>query len=152
MVRIVDPPRGTRSDTGEAKFTVDDDKDTGWETQRFNQSNFGNIKDGMGVLINLGSPRSVSDVRVETSAPGVAMEIRAGTSDPGDTSQGDKKVLETYKRLGEAEGRTDGTKEVFSVFEPDQKYQYILVFLTDLPRAEDGGFKVTVTNIEVYGS
>jgi hypothetical protein len=152
MVRIVDPPPGTRDDTGEAKFTIDDDKDTGWETQRFNQSNFGNIKDGMGVLINLGSPRSVSDVRVETSAPGVAMEIRAGTSDPGDNTAGDEKVVKTYKRLGEAEGRTDGTKEVFSVFEPDQKYQYLLVFLTDLPRAEEGGFKVTVTNIEVYGS
>ena len=153
MVRIVDPPPGTRDDTGEAKLTVDDDKDTGWETQRFNRSDFGNIKDGMGVLINLGTPRTISDVRVETSAPGVAMEIRSGTSDPGDNSNGDKKIVESYKRLGEAEGKTDGTKEVFSVFEPDQKYQYLLVFLTDLPRAEDGDrFKVTVTNIEVYGS
>jgi hypothetical protein len=153
MVRIVDPPPGTRDDTGEAKFTVDDDKETGWETQRFNQSKFGNRKPGMGVLINLGSPRSVSDVRVETSAPGVAMEIRTGTSDPGDNTAGDDKVVDTYKRLGEAEGKTNGTKEVFSVFEPDQKYQYIMVFLTDLPPAEDGsGFKVTVTNIEVYGS
>jgi eukaryotic-like serine/threonine-protein kinase len=153
MVRIVDPPDGTRDDTGEAKFTVDDDNDTGWETQRFKQSNFGNIKPGMGVLINLGSPRNVSDVRVETSAPGVAMDIRTGTSDPGDTTAGDEQVVKAYKKLGEAEeGRTDGTKEVFSVFDPDQKYQYILVFLTDLPPADDGvQFKVTVTNIEVYG-
>ena len=83
MVRIVDPPPGDRSDEGEAKFTVDDDKDTAWETQGFYQAKFGNRKPGMGVLINLGTPRTLSDVRVETSAPGVAMEIRTGTSRPG---------------------------------------------------------------------
>ena len=57
-VRIVDPPKGERNDAGEAKLTVDDSKETGWETQRFNQSNFGNLKPGMGVLINLGTPRT----------------------------------------------------------------------------------------------
>jgi hypothetical protein len=153
MVRLVDPPPGDRKDAAEAKLTVDDDKDTGWDTQGFNQSNFGNLKDGMGILINLGTPRNVSDVRVETLAPGVAMEIRSGTSDPGDSGSGDAKIMKDYKRLGEAEGKTTGTKEVFSVFEPDQKYQYLLVFLTDLPQEENGSrFRATVTNIEVYGS
>ena len=34
----------------------------------------------MGVLINLGSQRNLSEVRVETSSPGVTMDIRTGTS------------------------------------------------------------------------
>jgi hypothetical protein len=110
----------------------------------------------MGVLINLKQPRTISDVRVETSTAGVAMDIRAGTRDPGNNSQGDGEIVKTYKKLGEedAGAKTDGTKEVFTVFDPNQKYQYILVFLTDLPPADDGNgrFKVTVTNIEVYGS
>ena len=89
MVRIVDPPDGDRSDTGEAAYTVDSDPDTAWETQRFKQPNFGNLKPGMGVLINLGTPRTLAEVRVETSAPGVAMDIRTGPNDPGDTSSGD---------------------------------------------------------------
>ncbi|GLZ01656.1 protein kinase family protein [Actinoplanes sp. NBRC 103695] len=155
MVRIVDPPNGTRDDSDEAKLTVDGDTETGWETQRYNQSNFGNNKKGMGVLINLKEPRSVSDVRVETSVAGVAMDIRVGTSDPGDSRQGDAKIVADYKKLGEADtSRTDGTKEIFPVFDPDQKYQYILVFLTDLPKADDGSgkYQVTVGNIEVYGN
>jgi eukaryotic-like serine/threonine-protein kinase len=156
MVRIVDPPSGTRDDTGEAELTVDDDPNSGWETQRFNQSNFGNRKPGMGVLINLKQPRTISDVQVETSVAGVAMEVRAGTKDPGDTTPGDKEIVDTYKKLGEqdSDAKTDGTTKRFPVFDPDQKYQYILVFLTDLPPAEDGSgkFQVKVTNIEVYGS
>ncbi|GGQ45635.1 protein kinase family protein [Couchioplanes azureus] len=155
MVRIVDPPKGERNDSGEAKFAVDDSKETGWETQRFNTSDFGNLKRGMGVLINLGTPRHVSDVRVEASAPGIAMDIRTGLNDPGDTSEGDEQIVKTlFKKLGDGDTRTDGTKTIFPVFDAGQTYQYILVFISDLPPADDGegGYKVKVTDIEVYAT
>jgi hypothetical protein len=155
MVRIVDPPRGTRTDSGEAKYTVDNDPDTAWETQRFRQSNFGNLKAGMGVLINLGTPRTVADVRVETSAPGVTMDVRTGTTDPGNNSAGDDQIVKTYKKVADSEGpKTEGPLKIFDGFDQDIKYQYILVFLTDLPPADDGrgGYKVAVTQIAVYGN
>jgi eukaryotic-like serine/threonine-protein kinase len=154
MVRIVDPPDGDREDTGQAKYVVDSDPNTVWETQRFKQSNFGNRKKGMGVLINLGTPRSLSEIEVETSVPGVAMDIRTGPADYGDNSSGDDKIVKTYKKLGESDTeKTDGTREVFSVFDANQKYQYVLVFLSDLPAADDnsGGYKVSVNKIEVLG-
>ncbi|MEU8816373.1 protein kinase family protein [Actinoplanes sp. NPDC048796] len=152
MVRIVDPPDGDREDTGQAKFTVDNDPESAWETQRFKQPNFGTRKPGMGVLINLKTPRSLSEIEVEMSQPGVTMDIRAGTSDPGDTSEGDAKIMQTYKRLGDGDTTTDGTREVFSPFDPNTKYQYVLVFLTKLPKADEGGgYKVSVNKIEVYG-
>jgi hypothetical protein len=153
MVRIVDPPNGSRADSDEAKYTVDDDKQSAWSTQGFNQPNFGNLKPGMGVLINLGTPRNVSDVRVETSTSGVGMDIRTGTTDPGNSSAGDKKVYETYKKLTDGEtGQTDGTNNVFVGFDTNTKYQYILVWLSELPRGEDGKYRVNVSNIEVEGN
>ncbi|HEU4348873.1 MAG TPA: protein kinase family protein [Actinoplanes sp.] len=150
-VRIVDPPRGTRDDTGEAKFTVDDDKTTAWDTQGFTQANFGNLKPGMGVLINLGTARTVTEVQVETSAPGVAMDLRTGPSDPGDNSNGDDKIVKTYTRLtdGDVE-KTDGTRVILPV-PTDAKHQYILVWLSELPRADDGKYRVSVNSIEVHG-
>jgi hypothetical protein len=153
MVRIVDPPPGDRDDTGEAKNTVDSDPDTAWVTQRFTQPKFGNRKAGMGVLINLGTPKTLAEISVETSTPGVAMDIRTGSSDYGDNSQGDKKIVDTYKKLGDSDTeKTDGTREVFSVFDQNQKYQYVLVFLTELPHAEEGsGYKVSVNKIELTG-
>jgi hypothetical protein len=154
MVRIVDPPSGDRADSDEAKFLVDTDKDSGWETGWYKGANFGNLKPGMGVLINLGQQRSVSDVRVEASLPGASMEIRVGTSDPGATSAGDDKIVKTYTRLNDGgPEKMDGTNKIFPGFDPDTKYQYILVWVSSLPKdPEDGKYRITVSNVEVYGN
>ncbi|MEV6303760.1 protein kinase family protein [Actinoplanes sp. NPDC051861] len=155
MVRMVDPPKGDRDDGDQAKFTVDGDPETVWETSRYeNRSNFGNLKPGMGVLINLGSPRSLAEVRVAASTPGATFDVRYGANDPGDSSDGDEKIMKDFKRLGdEAPEPSTGTNWNFFGFEPDQKYQYVLVFISDLPEAEDGrgGFKLSVSEIELYG-
>jgi hypothetical protein len=154
MVRIVDPPKGDRSDSDEAKNVVDGDPNTSWTTHSFKSAKFGNLKAGMGVLINLGRPRNLADVRVETSSSGVGMDIRTGTSDPGDNSQGDKKIVDSYTKLGEpdADAKADGTNRIFSVFDPNTPYQYVLVWLTELPPNDDGsGFKVSVNEVSVYG-
>ena len=168
MVRIVDPPAGSRTDSGEAKYTVDDDKDSVWRTSGFKQPKPYN-KPGMGLLINLGSPRAVSDVRVEASAPGVAMSLCTGTADPGDNSQGDDQIVKTYKQISngdsdDAEGtvapagcgkgevkKTEGTNTVFPVGE-SQKYQYLMVFITELPPDNDGSFRVEISKVQVFGT
>lgn len=154
MVRIVDPPPGDRSDADEAKNVVDGDPNTAWETHRFNTAKFGNLKPGMGVLINLGTPRNLADVRVETGSAGVGMEFRYGTTDPGNNGGGDDKIAKTYKKLGEpdADSKADGTNRIFSAFDPNTKYQYVLVWITELPRADDGDrYQVSVNEISVYG-
>ncbi|GAA0563465.1 hypothetical protein GCM10010172_53530 [Paractinoplanes ferrugineus] len=154
MVRIVDPPPGDRSDSAEAKNVVDGNPDTAWETHRFNTAKFGNLKPGMGILINLGKPRTLSDIRVETSSPGAGMEIRSGTSDPGNSSQGDDKVAKDFKKLGEAdaESKGDGTNRIFNVFDANTQYQYVLVWITELPPADNGDrFQVSVNEVQVWG-
>ncbi|UQU64989.1 protein kinase family protein [Couchioplanes caeruleus] len=169
MVRIVDPPDGGRTDEGEAKYTVDDDNDTAWRTSGFNEAKFYN-KPGMGLLINLGSPHSISDVRVEASSPGVAMTLCTGTTDPGNSSQGDDQIVKTYKQLstGDADDsddavatpqqcgkgevkKTTGTNTVIPVGE-SQKYQYLMVFITELPRDNDGKYRVEISKVEVWGN
>ena len=151
MVRIVDPPPGDRSDAGEAAKTVDKDKSSGWDTQGFKSAKFGNLKAGMGVLINLGSQRRVSDVQMETNAPGVSVDVRTGPADYGDSRNGDQKIVETYKKLGDTQV-TDGTRVLLNGFADDGKYQYILVWLTQLPQGDDGRYRISVTDIEVFGN
>ena len=142
-----------RTTDGEAKNVVDGDKETAWDLAWYKSPKFGNLKDGMGVLINLGTPRQLAELRVSTSAPGVVMDVRYGTSDPGDSRSGDEKLLKDYKRLGDGDAeKSTGTNWISPAFEPDQKYQYVLVFLTELPKNEDGpGYKVNVNEIELYG-
>ena len=151
QVRIVDPPPGERKDSGEARYVVDGDKDTAWDTAGYYRAKFGGTKPGMGVLIDLRTARTVSEVRVEASAPGVAMEVRTGTTDPGDTSAGDDKIVKTYKPINDGgPEKTDGTRKIFGSFDPDTKYRYILVWLSELPRADDGAYRISISDIDVY--
>ncbi|GIE80880.1 hypothetical protein Aph02nite_68300 [Actinoplanes philippinensis] len=153
MVRMVDPPTGDRSDSEQAKYTVDGDPDTAWETQTYNSAPFGRLKDGMGILINLGQPRSLSEVQVLTSAPGATIDVRTGSKDFGDNSEGDKKLVKDFKSLSdEKPEKSTGTTTAFSGFNPDEKYQYVLVFLTSLPPSDEGsGYKVSVNEIKLSG-
>jgi eukaryotic-like serine/threonine-protein kinase len=152
MVRIVDPPNGTRADTGEAAYTVDNDSESAWETQGFNDPFFGHLKPGMGVLINLGTPKHVADVRVETNAPGAAIDIRTGPNDPGNNSTGDQKVYDTFKKVNDGDTeKGDGTRRVFDGFNEDTTYQYLLVWVSELPKGDGGKYRISVTNIEVDG-
>ncbi|MFI1992445.1 protein kinase family protein [Actinoplanes sp. NPDC020271] len=154
MVRIVDPPSGGRKDKGKAAYTVDKDPQTVWDLSWYKSADFGGLKDGMGVLIHLDQPRQLSDVRVSLSAPGAVIDLRVGNQDPGDSSDGDKAILSTYTKLSDADGAdaNTGDKQILNGFDPDTKYQYVLVFLTKLPRNEDTpGYQVDVNDIELYG-
>jgi hypothetical protein len=154
QVRIVDPPTGNREGLGGVDKIVDGDDNTGWAPFSYKTANFGNLKPGMGVLINLGQPRTVSSVTVTLSHPGASAELRSGDSDPGATSAGDDAIVKSYQRVGEEQfEKYDGTKMVFNGFDPDKKYQYLLFFITEMPATQDGQYpyRVDVQEIVVAG-
>ncbi|GAA4678087.1 protein kinase family protein [Phytohabitans rumicis] len=153
QVRVVDPPDGDRSGLDDVAKVVDGNDNTGWETSGYKNAKFGNLKPGMGILIDLGQPRTVSSVQVTLSAPGVSAELRTGDQDPGDSSSGDDAIVRTYKTVGQPLEGFDATKMSFNAFEPDQKYQFLLFFITEMPATSDGPFpfKIGVQEIVVAG-
>ncbi|MDG4790923.1 protein kinase family protein [Micromonospora sp. WMMD1102] len=152
QVRVIDPD-GTRSELDEVEKAVDGDANEGWETETYrNGSKFGNKKSGMGILINLGEPREVTSVQVEFSESGVSAELRSGSKDFPATASGDQALVQAYStRIGNAYEKTDSTKVTFSQFVPGQKYQYLMLWITDLPETEPGAarWKVGVQEITV---
>ncbi|MEE6258459.1 protein kinase family protein [Plantactinospora sonchi] len=150
QVRVIDPG-GTRSELDGVEKVVDGDSNEGWETESYhNQPNFGNTKPGMGILINLGEPREVTSVQVEFSAPGVSAELRWGTADFPSTDAGDKALLRAYKeRIGNPYEKADGSTVNFSNFTPGQKYQYLMLWITELPQSEPFRYKIGVQEITV---
>lgn len=153
QVRIVDPPDGDRQELEGADKVVDGNDNTGWEPNGYRSANFGNRKPGMGILIDLGEPRTVSSVQVTLSDSGASAELRAGANDPGSSASGDEQIVKSYKRVGDPFEAFDATKMSFTDFDPDQKYQYLLFFITELPKSSDGQwpFKVGVQEIVVAG-
>ena len=151
QVRVVDPPPGDREELRNVAYVVDNREDTEWDTAHYRGfPEFGRTgKPGMGILIDLREPRQVSSVRVQFSTAGATAELRYGDKDPGNTSAGDGLIHQTYKPIGEPV-QAQAT-QAFVGFEPDLKYRYLLVWITELPQGSDGRYHVGVQEIIVEG-
>lgn len=147
QVRVVDPPNGDRTELDGIELAVDGDPETTWRTDTYNSPAFGNIKPGMGILVNLGEPTRVATVRVELATPGATAQLRVGESDPGSSAAGDDEVYQSYQPLGEPQ--QGGTTMVFNV-DSETAHQYVMIWFTDLPPV-DNGFRIEVQQIVIEG-
>jgi hypothetical protein len=148
MVRMVDPPKGDRTEGGDVAKAVDGDDTSGWPTQEYTSPQFGNLKPGMGLLINLGKPQKLSAVNLKLSAPGAWVSIRYGEQDYGDSREGDDRIAKQFEEAVESR-QVEATAEI----PVDVEAQYVLVWITELPPYEGGGsFKVQVNEIELISS
>jgi tRNA A-37 threonylcarbamoyl transferase component Bud32 len=150
QVRVVDPPKGDRTEVTGAEAVVDGNETTGWSTQNYNRPNFGGLKPGMGILINLGAPTKVRSVRVVVSQQGASVALRTGPNDPGNDSNGDKTIANGYVTVGQPLEDHSGTVMVFPVPDQQQDVQYLLVWITKLPATNDGKFALAINEITVF--
>jgi hypothetical protein len=83
--RIVsfDPQGDGAEDPGGVGLAVDDDPSTSWTTDTYHGSpEFGGLKRGVGLLIDLGRPKGVRSAGLLLSAAGANVQIRAGNVAP----------------------------------------------------------------------
>jgi eukaryotic-like serine/threonine-protein kinase len=151
QVRVVDPPNGNRTETAGVEKVVDGVETSGWRTDKYTRPNFGGLKPGMGILIDLRTPQPVRAVRVVLSAAGASAELRSGTTDPGDTGVGDNEIVNTYLTVGQPLKDHAGTTMVFPVPQDAQPVRYLLLWITKLPPDDTGRFVIGVNEITVLG-
>jgi eukaryotic-like serine/threonine-protein kinase len=149
QVRVVDPPKGDRTELAGVDLVVDGNETTGWSTQKYNRADFGGLKPGMGILVNLGAPTAVGAVRIVVSQQGASVALRTGTTDPGDSSAGDKLISSSYTPVGQPLDDHSGTVMVFPIPDQQQQVQYLLVWITKLPVTSDGHFALAINEITV---
>ncbi|MFC4336883.1 protein kinase family protein [Salininema proteolyticum] len=145
--RIVDPPDGKRDELSGVENLFDDDPDTGWSTDRYNPpATFGNLKPGMGILVDLGEETEVASVRVGMHDPGAEVGLLSGDEDYGDSSEGDLEIVEKYS---EAVAPSEAEANVELRPDGELKTRYIVVWVTSLPQTTSG-YKLTVSSIDVF--
>jgi len=118
----------------------DGDAATAWSTFTYRGSPaFGNLKDGVGLVLDLGSSQSIAAVELTSTAPGATVEIRvaeeAGTA------------LDQFTPA--AAGTVEGTTPF--AFEEAATARYVLVWITGLV-ATDGGFAADLAEIKVQAA
>ncbi len=118
----------------------DSESGTYWQTDYYSgDAKFGNLKSGVGVILDLGKKQSVGKVTV-TFVGETSVELRAasGTDGAQPTS------FDAYKKVAQG----SGTKVTLTPGK-DFESRYLLVWLTKLPPESAGTFRGRVVDIKV---
>ncbi|MGW0192115.1 protein kinase family protein [Nonomuraea sp. NPDC003201] len=120
-----------------ADLSIDGKPGTLWKTERYDSADLGNLKKGVGLLLDMGKSMQISDVVATLSdASGASVELKVGDSP-------DLSALKTVATAKNAAGKTTLT--------PDQPAtgQYVLIWFTRVPM--DGGeFHGTIYEVVVH--
>ena len=112
-----------------------------WSTQTYKTAEFGALKPGVGLLIDLGEARAVSAVKLPTATPGLTVELRAGDQPPsGDVSA-----------MASADSGTTGEGETVLSGAEAGSHRYWMVWVTELARADGEGFSADLSKPVVEG-
>lgn len=111
-----------------------------WSTQTYNSAQFGGLKPGVGLLIDLGEARGVSSVTLESANPGLTVDLLAGDDPPSDDVAG----------MPSADSVTTGEGETVLSGADAGEHRYWMVWVTELAPA-NGGFSAEVSTPVVEG-
>lgn len=149
QIRLVDPTGGDRTEFKDLAKTIDNNETTGTDTDEYSKANFGGLKPGMGILINLGAPTKVGVVKVTVNLQGASFSLRTGTTDPGATGVGDLSIANTYTPISTLDDHR-GTVMVFPVGQDQKEVQYLLIWISKLPLdPSKNKFQVAINEISV---
>ena len=130
----------------EVKFAYDGDPSTRWRTvQYFNNPKLGNIKRGVGLVLDLDTAQPVRSVHLTLSGTGTTVQFRVPKADPSQITEppmGSDKTWRTVAAESEAGGSATLTAE------QDVTTRYVLVYLTSLPK-EGAGYRGGIYEVEV---
>jgi putative peptidoglycan lipid II flippase len=138
-------PQGDETENPDAADqAIDGDTQTGWQTTTyFNRPEFGGLKDGVGLVLDLGAPREVSQVRLMLAGGPTTLELYGA---PGRTSPPER--LSGLTRLGTV---TAAGRQVRLDLADDIETRFLVVWLTSLPEVASEKFQGEVREIVVRG-
>ncbi|MDX2595418.1 MULTISPECIES: protein kinase family protein [Streptomyces] len=117
----------------------DSSASTYWQTDFYLSPQFGNLKSGVGVILDLGKAQQVGKVTVSFVGE-TSVELRAASADAGS----EPTSFDAYTKAAGGSGTTVVLKPSKSL-----KSQYLLVWLTKLPADGQGHWRGRVADIKV---
>jgi len=141
-----DPQGGDgRENREQAPLAIDGLPDTGWQTSTYQGSaDLGGLKDGVGIVLDLGGLREVDSLRVRLGGEpsGLVVYTAARSVDRTPRSRGDLTAVATVEGVG-----TDASISLRS----DTVTRYVVVWLTSLPEVEPGAFRGEIRDVVIRG-
>ncbi len=113
-----------------------------WRTDQYRTSpNFGGLKNGLGLMFNLGGEKSVSSVTIQSPTPGFDVSIRTSPT-----------ATPTFDQTREvATGSVANPSTTINIPSP-QASPFLMVFITSLPTNPNGGYQAQISQISLNGN
>lgn len=121
----------------EAPLAVDGNPATAWHTQTFGTPALGNLKPGVGVLVDLGTSRPVAAVQLVLLGDGTTVSVLTSDGDQPPTSE---------KAMTQVAQAADAQSHLTLRLATPHQARYWLVWLTKLPKGS-GGFHGGIAEI-----
>lgn len=131
-------PLGDGDEHGEnAGKAIDGDPGSRWKTEGYDGPNFGKLKEGVGLLVDLGDPAEVHEAT-----------LTLGEAGPADVQLlvGDDPKFEALQQQAKASG-VSGEQDV-KLSDPAEG-KYVAIWFTSLP--QDGDYRGTINEVELRG-
>ncbi|MDS1271462.1 hypothetical protein RIF23_14280 [Lipingzhangella sp. LS1_29] len=133
-----DPEGDGDEHSDRAGEAIDGDNSTGWSTQGYTSAQFGNLKSGVGLLVDMGADVEVSELDLHLGDGGTDLEVRVG--DEVDLGA-----------LSPVHSETGVSGELPVTLSEPAEGQYVLIWLTELP-SDGSDYRATIHNVELRGN
>ncbi|BBY26821.1 protein kinase family protein [Mycolicibacterium sediminis] len=133
-------PDGSPDNPGSAGLAVDGDRSTSWSTDRYyDDSPFPGFKQGVGLLLTMPRPATLSAVTLDVASSGTAVEIRTSGADPTALS-------DTTRLTGPVTLRPGPNRIPVTSTAPTSR---VLVWITTLG-STDGASRAAIKEVETF--
>ena len=136
------PPGGNGEENGEqARLAIDGNPGTAWQTMEYyGNPKFGLLKDGVGLVVDLGKQQEVSSAQVTVQGSPTSLDILAAPDGSGSPDS-----VDNLRRVASAKGVGGRTNLDFA---KPVNTQYLVVWLTSLP-SDGGAYRGRIAEIVV---
>lgn len=136
-------PVGQDSGKGPEKgrLAIDGKAGSAWRSSHYTSPDFGRLKDGLGLMLDLGQTVKVSEIKAQlpSQSAGAVIQLRVGASPEANAMQKVQMVTTTGSRLS------------FQLKQP-QTARYILLWFTRISNGSDGQLRAEINEVSVLGS
>ncbi len=140
-----DPAPGNNSENpNQVRLAIDGRPGTTWRTVAYNSVQFGGLKPGVGLVLDLGGPETVRQVKLRLPDAGANIEIRTAA----DTATQAPQALTAYPVAATVAGA--GREETVR-FTVDAKTRFVLIWITALPPGSGPTYRGGISEVTVSG-
>ncbi|WP_067628168.1 protein kinase family protein [Actinomadura latina] len=126
---------------GKGRLAIDGKSGTTWRSSFYTSADFGRLKEGLGLQLDMGKTVKIKEIRAELpEAAGAKIQLRIG--DSPDPSAMQKVQTVTTSGPGSTTIQVPGTRSG----------RYVLLWFTELSQGTDGQFRAEVSEVTVLGS